>query len=321
MRTARAAGYWQRIQQDKDVLPYLEYKPSISKNKRDNHTRYYGLIRPVDDPIWQAIFPPNGYGCKCSVAQLTKKQAERKGISEPVELETETVTNPRIGQELTVPKGVHFSFAHNHDRLTALLKLAEEKHGNYFGLQVQSELKAFMVSYALKNGDMTAVSFAGIAPRPNRMTVLEQELNNNKSSPFEGMAGDEWEQYHKVELERFDPEKHKVLAYNDKTGKPKSADFAIIGNGNPKQWQTIDFMFTIGEKEAKNMAYQYLESTKPRFANSWQKLKDNILEHLSKSDIVPMDMRIIDARMATKIIAFVLTLPVEQQRKIIFITG
>lgn len=150
LSSSYSAGQWQRIQETKEFLPYLQYMPSVSAKKRDNHTRYYGLLRPVDDPIWQSIFPPNGYGCKCWVKQLTRKQAEKvmwqqskdvsNGKADPFELEMETVENPRTGEKMTTPKGVHFSFAHNHDRLTALLKLAEDKHGTEFSQKLAQQV-------------------------------------------------------------------------------------------------------------------------------------------------------------------------------------
>lgn len=37
------------------------------------------------------------------------------------------------------PKGVHFSFNHNHDRLTAMLKLAEDRHGAKWATQLAKE--------------------------------------------------------------------------------------------------------------------------------------------------------------------------------------
>lgn len=69
-QTAYAAGRWQRIQQTKGFFPYLQYMPSLSAKQRDSHTRYYGLLRPVDDPIWQSIFPPNGFGCFLGDVQI-----------------------------------------------------------------------------------------------------------------------------------------------------------------------------------------------------------------------------------------------------------
>lgn len=114
--TAYSAGRWERIQKTKDFLPYLQYLPSASVNKRDGHKAYYGIVRPVDDPIWQSIFPPNGFGCKCAVKQITKSKARELGITDD-----ETIT------ELPTP-----DFDSNFDRLGSLLRLAEDKHGKEF---------------------------------------------------------------------------------------------------------------------------------------------------------------------------------------------
>lgn len=144
MSSSYSAGQWQRIQKTKEFLPYLKYMPSLSANKRDEHKQYYGIVRPVDDPIWQSIFPKNGYGCRCWVKQLTQRQAEKEGISDPVDLEMETVENPRTGEKMITPKGVHFSFNHNHDRLSALLKLAEEKHGIEFSKNLRKQIEPIL---------------------------------------------------------------------------------------------------------------------------------------------------------------------------------
>lgn len=143
--TAYAGGQWERIQRTKELLPFLQYMPSVSTNKRDEHKQFYGLVREVDDPIWANIMPPNGFGCKCWVKQLTKTRAQKlldeqaeKGIVYDIEMEQ--VKHPLTGEMMSVPKGVHFSFNHNHDRLTALLKLAQEKHGVEFSDRLKKEV-------------------------------------------------------------------------------------------------------------------------------------------------------------------------------------
>ncbi|UZA64845.1 hypothetical protein [Moraxella bovis] len=107
---------------------------------------------------------------------------------------------------------------------------------------------------------------------------------------------------------------------NEKTGTPKSADYAVIAkDSEPKDWVTIDFLFAFDNTQAKEMAYQIFESKKKRHADAWDRVKDTIDEHLLKADIVPMDLRKADARIATKIIAYVLSLPKEKQKQIVFV--
>lgn len=63
MRVSRAAGQWARIQALKGSRPFLRYSAVLDNRTRPLHARWHGTIRPVDDPIWQAIYPPNGWNC------------------------------------------------------------------------------------------------------------------------------------------------------------------------------------------------------------------------------------------------------------------
>ncbi|MBT9293338.1 phage head morphogenesis protein, partial [Prosthecodimorpha staleyi] len=72
--SARAAGQWDRAQRTKAVLPYLVYIRSASARPREQHLRWVGIIRPIDDPWWATHFPPNGWNCKCSVRQIDGRE-------------------------------------------------------------------------------------------------------------------------------------------------------------------------------------------------------------------------------------------------------
>lgn len=115
MRTSYAAGKWARIQRTKQAFPYLEYVQIERDTKRKEHERYDGLIRPVDDPIWAVIFPPNGFFCGCYVRQLNDRMLRREGktVSDPVELELDERVNGRTGDIEEVPLGVHSGFDTN----------------------------------------------------------------------------------------------------------------------------------------------------------------------------------------------------------------
>ncbi|ACQ68762.1 hypothetical protein BJP44_09830 [Candidatus Williamhamiltonella defendens] len=86
MRTARAAGQWVRIERNKAALPYLRYGLGPSREHRLQHVQWEGLILPVDAPFWDTHLPPNGWGCRCRVRQMTERQAsQRGGVSEAPE--------------------------------------------------------------------------------------------------------------------------------------------------------------------------------------------------------------------------------------------
>ncbi|SNS05756.1 Phage Mu protein F like protein [Humidesulfovibrio mexicanus] len=142
MRTARAAGQWERIQRTKRALPFLLYELGPSREHRPEHAAWAGLMLPVDDPFWRSHYPPNGYGCKCRVRQVSRAEAtrlEKSGVSAQVqetdsesglptgrftsrtlpvrtaapEVRTRQWTNRRTGEVSQVPVGIDPGFDYN----------------------------------------------------------------------------------------------------------------------------------------------------------------------------------------------------------------
>lgn len=141
MRTARAVGQWDRIQRTKRTRPYLLYQVGPSARHRDQHLGWHGVLLPADDAFWKVAFPPNGYGCKCSVRSVSQSEAdnlEQNGVLAPnpepvlddegnptghvVEKRVPVITkapdlplvpwvNNRTGGVEYAPEGIHPSFA------------------------------------------------------------------------------------------------------------------------------------------------------------------------------------------------------------------
>ena len=107
VRTARAAGQWQRSQRTKAVMPNFEYRLGPSERHRPHHVALQGTILPVDDVFWHTHFPPNGWGCKCWLKQLTRSGTEKKGgISQRPEIKTYDYYNKRTGRTEKIPVGI-----------------------------------------------------------------------------------------------------------------------------------------------------------------------------------------------------------------------
>lgn len=106
MRSARAAGQWNRIQRTKRALPYLIYQLGPSENHRAQHEAKAGLVLPVDDPFWRKWYPPNGWGCKCHIRQITRREAEERGVSDSPSIEMRDVVNRRTGEIKRIPVGI-----------------------------------------------------------------------------------------------------------------------------------------------------------------------------------------------------------------------
>ena len=79
-------------------------------------------------------------------------------------------------------------------------------------------------------------------------------------------------------------------------------------------------MFTMLIDDIKGIAaMNYAISEHKRHARNWRVLQEQIIEHIERSDIVPLDLRHWNDENRTKIIKFVLSLTNEQQQKILFI--
>lgn len=108
VRTSHAAGQWARIEATKHVLPYLVYEVGASERHRPEHLAKAGLMLPVDDSFWRTWMPPNGWGCKCRVRQVSKVEAARRGwkVGTAPDVPTRPWRNDRTGEIIPVPKGV-----------------------------------------------------------------------------------------------------------------------------------------------------------------------------------------------------------------------
>ncbi|HHN4440014.1 TPA: phage minor head protein [Klebsiella michiganensis] len=141
MRTARSAGQWERIQRTKRAMPYLLYTLGPSREHRAEHLKWADLCLPVDDPFWLTHFCPNGWGCKCTLRQVSKyeyDQLVKNGVPRnvqqlddsgqptghvirqivPVRTEAPPVkrvkwVNKRTGEEEMVPEGIDPGWDYN----------------------------------------------------------------------------------------------------------------------------------------------------------------------------------------------------------------
>jgi hypothetical protein len=121
IRSANAAGLWQRIQRSKDVLPYLQYMETTSREPRDEHRAWAGqpVILPVDHPWWHTHYPPNGWQCKCWVLQLDEDDAADAGYTpdtQAPDLDEQPWQNRRSGVTEMVPAGIDPGWANNPGR-------------------------------------------------------------------------------------------------------------------------------------------------------------------------------------------------------------
>ena len=84
-------GRWQRFEEGKAMRPYLMYDAINDSRVRPTHLARDGIIRPVDDPFWDA-HGPGGINCRCRLVSLNERQAQARsgqdqGLNKAVDLE------------------------------------------------------------------------------------------------------------------------------------------------------------------------------------------------------------------------------------------
>lgn len=69
--SADMAAKWEQIEADGDRYN-LQYRTQHDDKVRPEHAALDGVTLPPSDPFWESYYPPNGWNCRCTVAQVRK---------------------------------------------------------------------------------------------------------------------------------------------------------------------------------------------------------------------------------------------------------
>jgi hypothetical protein len=102
VRTSYMAGRWQQLTDVPDgEVVYLVYRHADGvRHPRPEHVSWDGIILPSTDPWWTTHFPPNGWGCHCTVFRATAgeyRAAVAAGRVPPAHLAIDPKTEAPIG--------------------------------------------------------------------------------------------------------------------------------------------------------------------------------------------------------------------------------
>lgn len=65
---------------NRESRPYWWYLQLQRETKRKSHEKFHDKVFLATDPIWDKIYPPNGWYCMCSVRALTKTEFEERKL-------------------------------------------------------------------------------------------------------------------------------------------------------------------------------------------------------------------------------------------------
>jgi SPP1 gp7 family putative phage head morphogenesis protein len=124
VNSSAMASRWVQFQVEKGALPFLQYQTVGDSRVRASHAALDKIIKKVDDPFWNNYYPPNGWGCRCSVRQLTEGEETKIDKSLLPEL-------PPMFRNNTAKQGVVFPESHpyynvNKQTRQSILKAVEK---------------------------------------------------------------------------------------------------------------------------------------------------------------------------------------------------
>ncbi|MDH4869823.1 phage minor head protein [Pseudomonas sp. BN515] len=107
LQSSYMAGRKAAMEDTAETHPYWQYIAVMDGMTRPSHAMLNGKVYRHDDPIWSAIFPPNGFNCRCRVTALSEAAMKRRGLTLAYSrgtVSTDTVeigTNKRTGEIYT----------------------------------------------------------------------------------------------------------------------------------------------------------------------------------------------------------------------------
>ena len=181
LRSSRAAGRFAQLK-DPDMVkarPYWRYGHSpYVQNPRPDHLEWDGLILRHDDPWWNTHYPPNGWGCECSVSPVSKRQMKKHQWTVDRAPKTEWVEKHVRGRgTIKVPKGIDPGWAYTPGRSWAVSQTPRPAPpGRKYTPVLAAAVGASAAAAALRAGPLP--------PLPRRRVSKKMVLPKGESEEF-----------------------------------------------------------------------------------------------------------------------------------------
>ncbi|MFZ6748525.1 phage minor head protein [Undibacterium sp. Ren11W] len=79
VRSAYMAGKYTQFKRTTLTHPYWMYTAILDGRTRPSHRSLHGRVFKHDDTVWQSIWPPNGFRCRCTVINLMQTDMDAQG--------------------------------------------------------------------------------------------------------------------------------------------------------------------------------------------------------------------------------------------------
>jgi SPP1 gp7 family putative phage head morphogenesis protein len=133
LRTAYQAGRWDQAWSLREDRPFLRYVAVLDDRTRPAHRAWHGTVLPIGDAWWRTHYPPNGWGCRCTVQSLSARDLARRGweVTSPAPrspMVTRSVETPDGPRREEVPEGIDPGWAYNVGTASAQARVAQQAY-------------------------------------------------------------------------------------------------------------------------------------------------------------------------------------------------
>jgi len=80
MQTSYMAGRYREQWSRRETRPFWMYVAILDAAVRPSHEALNGSVFPADDPVWDWMYPPNDWGCRCRVRTLSQRRLDALGL-------------------------------------------------------------------------------------------------------------------------------------------------------------------------------------------------------------------------------------------------
>jgi SPP1 gp7 family putative phage head morphogenesis protein len=81
IQSAYMAGRYAQMRRAAKSRPFWRYMAVADNRTRPDHMALNGMVYPADHAFWDTYYPPNGFGCRCTVQSLSGRQVAARGLS------------------------------------------------------------------------------------------------------------------------------------------------------------------------------------------------------------------------------------------------
>lgn len=105
--TGEAAATYYRLIGQAEIFPYWKYTTAGDPLVRRDHAQLDGIILPVNDPIWDQLYPPNGWNCRCYIVPRMRHEFDESKLAGDRAKAQAYLDSPRFEREAKSGFGIN----------------------------------------------------------------------------------------------------------------------------------------------------------------------------------------------------------------------